>query len=99
MADGVAERPVLTDQQALELNYIKLTWDRFYDITCDGTRWFAVPKGTKDVLEADSKQDLQRLITLDAPKRSSGGHYVESASGPPYWVADRERPARASRAC
>jgi hypothetical protein len=94
-----AERPALTAEQRLELNYIKLTWDRFYEITCDGTTWFATPRGTDDVIEAGSKEELGRLLMLYAPSRSSGGHFIEGASGPPFWVDDRDRPARSSRAC
>ena len=36
MTNSAAERPVLTAEQRLELNYLKLTWDRFYEISYDG---------------------------------------------------------------
>jgi hypothetical protein len=97
---AAAERPVLPDEQRQELNDLKLTWDRFYDISCDGALWRAVPKGTQDIIEADSRDRLARLISLDAPGRCSPrGHFIETASGPPFWVEHRDRGERATRSC
>jgi hypothetical protein len=88
MTDSTAQRPVLTAEQMLELNYLKLTWDRFYDITYDGTTWSAVPKGTEEVLHADSRAQMRAVLLLDAPGRSKRpGRWIERASGPPYFVA------------
>jgi hypothetical protein len=88
MTSSAAGRPVLTEEQALELNYLKLTWDRFYDITYDGSTWSAVPKGTGVVLHADSKDQMRTVLMMDAAGRSKRpGRWIERASGPPYFVA------------
>jgi hypothetical protein len=88
MTDSAADRPVLTAEQGLELNYLKLTWDRFYDITYDGTTWSATPKGTQDVLHADSRDQMRTVLMMDAQGRSRRpGRWIERASGPPYFVA------------
>jgi hypothetical protein len=91
MTDSAAERPVLTAEQRLELNYLKLTWDRFYDITHDGTRWSAVPKGTQEVLFADSREQMRTVLMMDASGRSDRpGRWIERASGTPFFVATPE---------
>jgi hypothetical protein len=88
MTDSATDRPVLTAEQMLELNYLKLTWDRFYDITYDGITWLAVPKGTEVVLRADSRDQMRTVLMMDAPGRSKRpGRWIERASGPPYFVA------------
>lgn len=91
MTNRAAERPVLTAEQKLELNYLKLTWDRFYDITYDGDRWLATPKGTQDVLYADSKDQMRTALMLDAPGRNTRpGRWIERASGTPFFVDTAE---------
>jgi hypothetical protein len=88
MTNSASERPVLTAEQKLELNYLKLTWDRFYDIGYDGARWSAIPKGTRDVLHADSKEQMRTALMLDAPGRNKRpGRWIERASGTPFFVA------------
>lgn len=90
MADSAAERPVLNEEQKLELNYLKLTWDRFYALSTDGMRWFAVPCGTGTVLHAGSKTEMHKVLLADAASRSSQrGHFIDAASGPPAWVGHR----------
>jgi hypothetical protein len=87
MTDSAAARPVLTHEQVLDLNYLKLTWAKFYEITCDGGRWTAVPLGTQTALTADSKDGLHKILRVDAYTRvTRNGHWVETASGPPYFV-------------
>ena len=91
MTDSAAGRLVLTDQQRLELNYLKLTWDRFYDITFDGARWSATPKGTQEVLCADSGEQMRTALMLDASGRSKRpGRWIERASGAPFFVTAPE---------
>jgi hypothetical protein len=88
MTDSAAGRPVLTAEQMLELNYLKLVWDRLYDITYDGTTWSAVPKGTEVVLCAGSRDQMRSVLLLDAAGRGKRrGRWIERASGPPYFVA------------
>ena len=100
MTDSAAERPVLTDEQKLELNYLKLTWDRFYTLTIEGTRWCAIPRGTDTALYADSKTEMNKVLMLDAVSRTSRrGHYIERASGPPYWVPHRDHSEQIRRSC
>jgi hypothetical protein len=88
MTSSAAGRPVLTAEQRLELNYLKLTWDRFYDISYDGAHWSAIPKGTQEVLCADSRDQMRMVLLLDAPGRNKRpGRWIERASGPAVFVA------------
>jgi hypothetical protein len=89
-----AARPVLRDEQRLDLNYLKLTWARFYALNCDGGRWTAIPLGTETVITAGSKDELNRLLMTDAQTRvDRAGYWIETASGPPYFV-DTSDPRR-----
>jgi hypothetical protein len=91
MTSSEAERPVLTAEQKLELNYLKLTWDRFYDITYNGARWSATPKGTREVLHADSKAEMNTALMLDATVRTSRpSRSIEAASSAPFPVPSPE---------
>jgi hypothetical protein len=100
MTDSAAGRPVLTDEQKLELNYLKLTWDRFYTLTIEGTRWCAIPRGTGTALYADNKTEMDKVLMLDAAGRGAQrGHFIERASGPPYWVPHRDLSEQARRSC
>jgi hypothetical protein len=94
MSASASERPVLRDEQKLALNYLKLTWARFYALNCDGVRWTAIPLGTETVISAGSKDELHKLLMADAHTRiNRAGHWIETASGPPYFV-DTSDPRR-----
>ena len=91
MTNSAAERPVLTAEQKLELNYLKLIWDRYYEISYDGARWSAIPKGTREVIYADSKAQMNTALMLDAPGRSNRpGRWIEVASGIPFLAPSQE---------
>jgi hypothetical protein len=82
-----ANEPVLRDEQKLALNYLKLTWARFYALNCDGVRWTAIPLGTETVITAGSKDELHELLMVDARTRvTRAGYWIETASGPPFFV-------------
>jgi hypothetical protein len=63
-------------------------------LNCDGGRWTAIPLGTETVITAGSKDELNRLLMTDAQTRvDRAGYWIETASGPPYFV-DTSDPRR-----
>jgi hypothetical protein len=91
MKNSAPERPTLTAGQKLELNYLKLTWDRYYAISYDGARWSAIPKGTRDVIHAGSKAEMNVALMADAAARNARpGHWIEVASGAPFHISSPE---------
>jgi hypothetical protein len=80
-----------------QLMRLRWLWDTGYAIDCDGETWTARPHADPDVTltEPDSAR-LWQAIRADNTRRkaappgtgtSRGGYWVETASGPPYFVA------------
>jgi hypothetical protein len=87
MSEPPSGRPVLTSGQILDLNYLRLTWTKFYEISCDGVIWTAIPHGTEEAITAESQDGLYKILRVDAYSRvTCSGRWIETASGPAYLV-------------
>jgi hypothetical protein len=85
MSESASGQSALTSEQELDLTHLCLTWAKFYTITCDGATWTAIPLGTDEVITANSTNGLQKILRVDSYSRvTRSGHWVETASGPPY---------------
>jgi len=80
-------------EQLIRLRWL---WEKSYDISTDGEP--GTPRGTADpdvVLSEPSSQKLWLAIKDDNAQRKAetgrGGYWVETCSGPPYFVAPRPR--------
>jgi hypothetical protein len=89
MTLGEADR-----EQLIRLRWL---WEKSYDISTDGETWTATRQDDPDVvLTASSSQALWLAIKDDNAKRKAetgrGGYWIETCSGPPYFVAAPPRP-------
>ena len=81
-------------EQLIRLRWV---WEKSYDISTDGETWTATRQDDTDaVLTASSSQELWQAIKDDNAKRKAGtgrgGYWIETCSGPPYFVATPSRP-------
>jgi hypothetical protein len=66
-----------------------------YDISTDGMEWVARRRAEPGTLLTPPTSDSLRLaIREDCCKASDGGYWIESASGPPFYVAPLPATAR-----
>jgi hypothetical protein len=91
MTLGEADR-----EQLMRLRWL---WEKSYDISTDGETWTATRHDDPDVvLTESSSQKLWLAIKDDNAKRKAetgrGGYWIETASGPPYFVAAPPAPRR-----
>jgi hypothetical protein len=87
----------LTAEQREQL--IRLRWlrEKGYDISTDGETWMARSHAEPDVvLTESSSAALWQALRDDNARRKAatgrGGYWIETASGPPYFVATPPAP-------
>jgi hypothetical protein len=81
-------------EQLIRLRWL---WEKSYDISTDGETWTARRQDDAEVvLTESSSQALWLAIKADNARRKAatgrGGYWVETCSGPPYFVATPPRP-------
>jgi hypothetical protein len=87
----------LTAEQREQLIRLRWLWEKGYDISTDGDTWTARPHAEPDVLltESSSAALWQALRDDNARRKGAtgrGGYWIETASGPPYFVATPPAP-------
>ena len=81
-------------EQLIRLRWL---WEKSYEIDCDGATWTAKRLDAPEaVLTEPSSQALWLAIKDDNAKRKAetgrGGYWIETCSGPPYFVATPPAP-------
>jgi hypothetical protein len=81
-------------EQLIRLRWL---WEKSYEIDCDGATWTARRLDAPEVvLTEPSSQKLWLAIKDDNAKRKAetgrGGYWIETCSGPPYFVATPPAP-------
>jgi hypothetical protein len=92
------ERAVLSREQMQQLIQLRWLW-KGYTVNCDGATWTAFRDTDPDaLLTADDHRELWRMIKVDNGIRvesgSRSGYWVETCSGPPYYVKPGSVPFR-----
>ena len=87
----------LTADQREQLIRLRWLWEKSYDISTDGETWTATRlAGPEVVLTESSSRALWQAIKDDNARRKAatgrGGYWIETASGPPYFVATPPAP-------
>ena len=82
----------LSQEDREQLMRLRWLWEKGYDIDCAGGTWTARSQADPGVvLTEPSSQKLWLAIKDDNARRkaetSRGGYWVETCSGPPYFVA------------
>jgi hypothetical protein len=71
-----------------ELAQLKRLWEMHYEMSTDGVDWVAKRRsGPGTVLTRPTSDSLRMAIRHDCCKADSGGYWIETMSGPPYYVA------------
>ena len=76
-------------EQLIRLRWL---WEKSYDISTDGETWTARSQAEPDVvLTESSSAALWQALRDDNARRKAatgrGGYWIETCSGPPYFVA------------
>ena len=87
----------LSQQDKEQLIRLRWLWEKSYEIDCDGGIWTARRQDDPDVVLAGaSSQALWLAIKDDNARRKAqtgrGGYWIETCSGPPYFVATPPAP-------
>ena len=87
----------LSQEDKEQLIRLRWRWEKSYEIDCDGGTWTARRQDDPDVvLAASSSQALWLAIKDDSANRKAqtgrGGYWIETCSGPPYFVATPPAP-------
>ena len=87
----------LSGEDKEQLIRLRWLWEKSYEITCDGGTWTARRLADPDVvLTEPSSQKLWQAIKDDNARRKAetgrGGYWIETCSGPPYFVATPPAP-------
>jgi hypothetical protein len=87
----------LTAEQREQLIRLRWLWEKGYDISTDGETWTARSHAEPDVvLTESSSAALWQALRDDNARRKAatgrGGYWIETASGPPYFVATPPAP-------
>jgi hypothetical protein len=90
-------RSDLSGEDREQLIRLRWLWEKSYDIDCDGVTWTARPHYDPGrVLSEPSSQKLWLAIKDDNAERKAatgrGGYWIETCSGPPYFVATPPAP-------
>ena len=88
---------MLSGEDREQLMRLRWLWEKSYDISTDGETWTATRHADPDVvLSEPSSQKLWLAIKDDNAQRKAetgrSGYWVETCSGPPYWVATPPAP-------
>jgi len=94
---GEPGRNDLSQEDKEQLIRLRWLWEKGYDIDCDGGTWTARPQADPEVLlTAPTSQALWQAIREDNARRkaetSRSGYWIETCSGPPYFVATPPQP-------
>jgi hypothetical protein len=97
--EAVIEGNGLSSEDREQLIRLRWLWEKSYEISCDGGTWTARPrKDPETALTEESSAALWQAIREDNDRRRSGasraGYWVETCSGPPYFVATPPPPSR-----
>ena len=87
----------LSSEDREQLIRLRWLWEKSYEIDCDGATWTAKRLDAPEVvLTEPSSRKLWLAIKDDNAKRKAetgrGGYWIETCSGPPYFVATPPAP-------
>jgi hypothetical protein len=87
----------LSQEDREQLIRLRWLWEKSYEIDCDGAAWTAKRLDAPEVvLTEPSSRKLWLAIKDDNAKRKAetgrGGYWIETCSGPPYFVATPPAP-------
>jgi hypothetical protein len=87
----------LSQEDREQLIRLRWLWEKSYEIDCDGETWTAGRYDDPDaVLTEPSSQKLWLALKDDNARRKGetgrGGYWIETCSGPPYFVATPPAP-------
>ena len=87
----------LSQEDREQLIRLRWLWEKSYEIDCGGETWTARRLDAPDVvLTEPTSQALWLALKDDNAKRKAetgrGGYWIETCSGPPYFVATPPRP-------
>jgi hypothetical protein len=87
----------LSQEDREQLIRLRWLWEKSYEIDCDGETWTAGRYDDPDaVLTEPSSQQLWLALKDDNARRKGetgrGGYWIETCSGPPYFVATPPAP-------
>jgi hypothetical protein len=87
----------LSQEDREQLIRLRWLWEKSYEIDCDGETWTAGRYDDPDaVLTEPSSQKLWLALKDDNARRKTrtgrGGYWIETCSGPPYFVATPPAP-------
>ena len=87
----------LSQEDKEQLIRLRWLWEKSYDISTDGGTWTARRLDGPDVvLTESSSQKLWLALKDDSARRTAragrGGYWIETCSGPPYFVATPPAP-------
>ena len=90
-------RSDLSQEDREQLIRLRWLWEKSYEIDCDGGTWSARRLDAQEaVLTEPSSQKLWLAIKDDNARRKTetgrGGYWIETCSGPPYFVATPPAP-------
>jgi hypothetical protein len=90
-------RSDLSQEDREQLIRLRWRWEKSYDIDCDGGTWTARRRDDPGVvLTEPSSQKLGLAVKDDSARRKAGtgrgGYWIETCSGPPYFVATPPAP-------
>ena len=90
-------RSDLSQEDRKQLIRLRWLWEKSYEIDCDGATWTAKRLDAPEVvLTEPSSRKLWLAIKDDNAKRKAetgrGGYWIETCSGPPYFVATPPAP-------
>jgi hypothetical protein len=93
----VIEGNGLSAEDREQLIRLRWLWEKGYDIGTDGETWTARSQADPDVVLAESTSAaLWQALRDDNARRKAqtgrGGYWIETCSGPPYWVATPPAP-------
>jgi hypothetical protein len=91
-AGGAGEKPGISKEDKEHLMRLRWLWETSYKIECVDGAWTARPHyDPSEVLTAANGGEMWRVIVDHNAQRKKktgrGGYWVETCSGPPYWVA------------
>lgn len=97
MTDQAGDPHRLTAEQREQLIRLRWLWEKGYDISTDGETWTAKRLDDPEVvLTEPSSQKLWLALKDDNARRKAqtgrGGYWIETCSGPPYFVATPPAP-------
>jgi hypothetical protein len=89
---GEPGKPRITQEEKEHLMRLRWLWETGYQIDCIDGAWTARPHSDPGVtLTAEDGGEMWRVIVADNAERRErtgrGGYWIETCSGPPYYVA------------